>query len=445
MLHKIKYQRRKKPGKPGLKRELGLLEATFAGTGIILGAGIYALIGEAAGIAGSSLWISFLISALVAAFTGLSYAELSSMYPKDSGEAEYGEKAFNKRIGFLLAWLIIFEGVVSSAAVALGFGGYLAGLINSIIPIPIVIGAILCIVLFSFVNFWGIKESSRFNIFSTLIEAGGLILIVILGISYYGKVDYFEMAHGFGGVISAAALIFFAFIGFEAIVKLSEETKNAAKIIPKALMYSIAISTLLYVLVAIASVSILGWQTLAASSAPLADVAAAVMGSKAFLILAIIALFSTANTVLMILVTTARILYGIGQKFNKIKFMSIIHNKRRTPYLAVFFCMFVAIIFALIGDIKIVAEVTNFAIFSTFILINGALLSLRKKYPKQKRPFKVPFNIGTINVPAFFGILITAGLMFYLSQSWKVYLGGAILILAGLATFSLLENKNKRN
>jgi basic amino acid/polyamine antiporter, APA family len=434
---------RRKSKQPKLKRELGLMEATFAGLGIILGAGIYALIGQAAGIAGNSLWLSFFISALVATFTGLSYAELSSMYPKDSGEAEYGEKAFNKRVGFLLAWLIIFEGVVSAAAVALGFGGYLASLISQYVALPIVIGAIICIMAFSFLNFWGIKESSGFNIISTLIEGGGLILIVILGLSYFGKVDYLEMAHGWGGTVSAAALIFFAFIGFEAIVKLSEETKHAAKIIPKALIYSIAISTVLYVLVAIASVSILGWQTLAASSAPLADVAAAVMGSKAFLLLAVIALFSTANTVLMILVTTARMLYGIGQKFPKIKFMSIIHNKRRTPWIAVVFCMILAIAFALIGDIKIVAEVTNFAIFSTFIIINAALLSLRRKYPKQKRPFKVPLSIGWFNIPAFVGILITTALLFYLSHNWEIYAGGAILIAAGLVAFSFLESKNK--
>ena len=435
---------RRKAKKPKLKRELGILEATFAGTGIILGAGIYALIGEAAGIAGNSVWVSFLIAALVAALTGLSYAELSSMYPKDSGEAEYAEKAYNKRIGFLLAWLIIFEGVVSAAAVALGFGGYLAGLISNYVSLPIVMGAIICIVLFSFMNFWGIKESSQFNIVSTLIEGGGLILITILGISYFGNVDYFEMANGFGGVVSSAALIFFAFIGFEAIVKLSEETKNAAKIIPRALMYSIGISTVLYVLVAISSVSILGWQALAASSAPLADVAAAVLGSKAFLLLAVIALFSTANTVLMILVTTARMMYGIGNKFKKLKWMSIIHNKRRTPYLAVLFVMILSIVFALIGDIKIVAEVTNFAIFATFIIINGALLALRKKLPKQKRPFKIPGNIGWFNIPAFIGIIITTGLLFYLSQDWRIYAGGGVLIAAGLCTFTLLERSNNK-
>jgi APA family basic amino acid/polyamine antiporter len=176
----------------------------------------------------------------------------------------------------------------------------------------------------------------------------------------------------------------------------------------------------------------------------LADVAAAVLGSKAFLLLAVIALFSTANTVLMILVTTARMLYGIGGKFKKIKFMSVIHKKRRTPYLAVIFCMIVAIAFACIGDIKIVAEVTNFAIFTTFILINGALILLRKKAPKQKRPFKVPFSVGWFNVPAFVGILVTTGLLLYVSRDLRVYIGGGVLILMGLITYTFLENKNSK-
>jgi basic amino acid/polyamine antiporter, APA family len=428
--------------KPKLKRELGIWQATFAGLGIILGAGIYALIGQAAGIGGNSIWISFFISAVVATFTGISYAELSSMYPKDAGEAEYGEQAFNKRTGFLLAWLMIFQGVISAAAVALGFGGYLAGLISAYIALPIVIGAILCIVVFSFINFWGIKESSEFNIVSTLIEGGGLILIVVLGLSYFGKVDYMAMPNGITGTISAAALIFFAFIGFEAIVKLSEETKNAAKIIPKALIYSIAISTVLYVLVAIAAVSILPWEILAASKAPLADVAAAVMGAKAFVLLAVIALFSTANTVLMILVTTARILYGIGQKFKKIEYMSIIHDKRRTPWIAVIICMVATIAFALLGDIRLVAEITNFSIFVTFILVNAALLNLRRIKPKQKRPFKVPFSIGWVNIPAVIGMVITAALLFYVSQDWIVYAGGGVLIVSGLIVYSYLESCN---
>jgi len=439
-MRKFLCPRRK--NKPTLKKELGLMEATFAGVGIILGAGIYALIGEAAGIAGNSVWLSFLIGAIVAAFTGLSYAELSSMYPKDAGEYLYAEKAFSEHIGFLVAFLVIFEGVVSAAAVALGFGGYLASLLNPFVAIPIIGLALLCIVIYSIVNYRGIRETAWLNIVFTLLEVGGLILIIALGLSYMGTVDILEMPNSYGGLFSAAALIFFAFIGFEAIVKLSEETRNARKIIPKALVLSIVISTVIYVLVAIAAVSILGWTALGASKAPLADVASAVLGAKAFVLLAVIALFSTSNTVLMILVTTSRLLYGIAQKYKKIKIFSIIHKKRCTPWVAVIFTMIVAMMFAMIGDIKMVAEVTNFAIFATFIIINGALISLRYKQPNTKRVFKVPLSIGKFPILPLIGIITCVFLIAYLSLI--VILGGVILCAIGYGAFFAIKNASKK-
>jgi len=297
------------PKRPHLKRELGLFQAVAAGVGIILGAGIYVLIGQAAGVAGNAVWLSFLLGALIAACTGLSYAELSSMYPKDAGEYLYTEKAFSEKLGWLTAFLIVFQGIVSAAAVALGFGGYLSRLLEPYFIVPIILLALFCVLFFSWINYRGIKETARFNTLFTLIEVGGLILIIFAAIKSYGRVNIFELTTGMSGVLSAASLIFFAYIGFESIVKLSEETKSPQKIIPRALVWSIIISTILYILTAIAAVSLLDWNILATSKAPLADAAATVFGSNAFLVLALIALFSTANTVLMILVTTSRMLF----------------------------------------------------------------------------------------------------------------------------------------
>src|SRR3972149_7651489 len=117
--------------KVALKRELGLLEVTLSGVGIILGAGIYAIIGKASGLTGNSLWISFAISALIAIFTGLSYAELSSLFPKASAEYEYTANAFGRRLAFIIGWLVILSGVIGASTVALGFGGYLKALFST--------------------------------------------------------------------------------------------------------------------------------------------------------------------------------------------------------------------------------------------------------------------------------------------------------------------------
>ncbi len=423
-----------------LRRDLGLTEATFAGVGIILGAGIYALIGKAAGTAGNAVWISFLLASLVAAFTGLSYAELSSRFPKDSGEYVYAQKAFSKKIGWLIAWLIIFAGIVSAATVALGFAGYFKVLFAGFITVPLVVAAIVLIAVFSFVNFYGIRETAKLNIIFTILEIGGLIAIIIFSIRFIGtrSIDYMEMANGWPGVFSAAALIFFAFIGFESIIKLSEETRNARKIIPKALILSIAISTILYILVVLGAITIMGWDELGRSSAPLADVAAIAFGSKAFLILSVIALFSTANTVLLILVTTTRMMYGLGNEYPKIGLFSRIHSARKTPWIAVIAVMATSMLFSLIGDIKLIAEITNFSIFVVFAVVNAALIAIRNKLPcPDNRCFRMPLNIKNFPVLSLFGVVTS--LFMLANLSYIAIVGGVIISIIGYAVFFFVK------
>src|SRR3989344_4753485 len=287
---------------PQLKKELGLFQLTLAGIGVILGAGIYALIGVASGVAGNALWLSFIIGAVIAMLTGFSYAELSSMFKKDAGEYDYIEYGLNKKIAFLIGITIIFAGIVTAATVSLGFAGYFSAIFKT----PLVLTALIVTLVLSFINYYGIKQSSWFNSVSTVVETLGLLIIIALGFKYIGSVNYLEMPNGFNGVLQATALIFFAFLGFDNIIKLAEETKDTRKVMPKAIILSIVISSIIYILVAISAVSILGWNALSTSSAPLADVAAKSFCGVAFLVLAVIALFSTSNTVLITLVTTSR-------------------------------------------------------------------------------------------------------------------------------------------
>ncbi|MFH0868935.1 MAG: amino acid permease, partial [archaeon] len=168
-----------------LKRSLGLLEATFYGLGTIIGAGIYVLIGKAAGLAGNAVWAAFAIGALIAAFTGLSYAELSAMFSKSSGEYIYVEKAFNKRLAFLVGWLLIIGGIVGAATVALGFAGYF----NAIFHTPLIPVAIILICLLSLLSLWGIKQSAMVDMVGTLIVIGALGAIVAFGSQHFGSVN----------------------------------------------------------------------------------------------------------------------------------------------------------------------------------------------------------------------------------------------------------------
>ncbi len=408
-----------------LKRELGLLEVTLSGIGIILGAGIYALIGKAAALAGNSVWLSFAIASLIAVFTGLSYAELSSMFPKASAEHEYVRNAFGKKLAFVIGWLIILSGVIGAATVALGFGGYF----NAFFKVPVIPSAIVLIVALSFLLFYGIKETARFVMIATLIETAGLVIVIFIGLPYLGKVDYFEMPYGWTGVFQASALVFFAYTGFESIVKLSEETKSPEKTIPKGLMLAIVVSIFLYVTVAVSAVSVMGWERLSTSDAPFADLAFFAFGSDAFILLTAIALFATANTVLMMMLGSSRIIYGMADSRTLPAILASVHTSRRTPWTAILVTMAVSILFIFAGDIAFVANVDNFTLFVTFFIINAALIFLRYKEPGMKRPFKVPLNAGRLPLLPFLGMLSCVFMLAQLEE--KVILTGVLLVVLG--------------
>ncbi len=418
----------------GLKKTLGLFETSLYGIGIILGAGIYAIIGEGVGITGNSLWLSFIIAAFIASFTGLSYAELSSMFPKTAAEYVYTKKAFNKdSLSFLIGWIFIWAGVVSAATVSIAFAGYFSRLFGTEI-IPVAIGLIISL---SILNFIGIKQSSRFNIISTIIEVSGLLIIIALGMNFIGSgnINYFDMPNGLNGLITSAALIFFAFIGFEDIVNISEETKNARSVIPRALLISLAVSTILYVLVSISAVSIMDWRQLATSKAPLTDVAVKAMGSEATLLLSFIALFATGNTVLIMLIAVSRFLYGMAKNNTLPRFLSKIHSKRRTPYISIFVTMVSASFAVMLGNLKTVAELTNTGIFIIYFFVNASLIFLRFRKPYLRREFTSPINIGKFPVLAFLGAITCIGMLFYFNIS--VILMETIIIAAGLVFYKL--------
>jgi len=422
---------------PTLKRELGLLGVTLCGIGIILGAGIYALVGKAAGMAGNGVWLSFLIAAIVAAFSGLSYAELSSMYPKAGAEYVYTKNAFGRRMAFFIGWMVIFSGVIAAPAVALGFGGYL----NAITDLPIIPSALGIIFLLCLVMFWGIKESAWLAIVGTLIEAGGLLLIVFIGLPYLGSVDYFEFPE-INHIISAAALIFFAFIGFEEITRLSEETRNPGKNIPRAVIIAIFVSVILYVLVALSAISVVGWEGLGMSDAPLAEVASVEMGEEEFLLLAVIALFATGNTVLLVMIAASRIVFGMGRDKSLPVHLGKIHKGRRTPWVAIAAVGIVAALFVLIGEIEMVANLTNFTIFVTFMAINAALIWLRYKQPNIERPFRTPLNIGWFPILPVFGFITSLFMLLYLGTEIIMY--GMMLVILGFVVYEVLEMLKKK-
>ena len=173
------------------------------------------------------------------------------MFKDDGGEYDYAEKAFNKKTAWVVGMLVLATGFISAAAVALGFGRYLSAMTGSG---NVILFGVLLILVMTIINVLGIKQSSFFNIICTIIEFAGLFFIAAFGFKYLGNANYLDLAQGMHGVFKAAALVFFAYMGFESIVKLTEETKNPEKTIPKALVLSVIISAVLYVLVALIAV-----------------------------------------------------------------------------------------------------------------------------------------------------------------------------------------------
>jgi APA family basic amino acid/polyamine antiporter len=426
--------------KTGLKREIGLFSLILYGVGIILGAGVYALIGKAAGMAGNSVWASFIVAAIVGSFTGLSYAELTSVFPKEAAEYVYVKNAFkNNMMAFLIGWIEICADMIAASAVALGFAGYFSAIFGT----PIVLTAIGLLAVLSLVNFWGIKQSTKINVICSLVEVGGLILVILLGARYFGSVNYFDTPYGFTGILGASALIFFAFIGFEDIANVSEEVKNPRKNLPKSILASIAITTILYVLVSIAVVSVVDWHELATSTAPLATVASNVFGPNAFFIMSFIALFATGNTVLVLLIVGSREIYGIARDGILPKILSRLNKKRGTPYVSILFVAAVTILFVFLSDIKIVASITDFGTFLVYIFVNASVIILRYTKPNIKRPFKLPLSIGKFPIISFLGLTTSVLLMLNL-EPFTVLLGLALLA-TGIPIFWYLKGNIQKS
>ena len=399
-----------------LRKALGLREAIIYGVGVILGAGIYALIGEAAGIAGNSLWISFLFGAIIASFTALSYAELSSIFPKEAAEFSYVKNSTgSSMLAFVVQYFAFISLIVSAPAVAYAFGGYFTGFIG----IGIFIGAAGLIIILSALNFIGMRESAKFNNVATIIEAAGLVLIIALGASMIGSVNYLEVPGnpidltGFAmPIVAATALVFFAYLGFEELANIAEETRDAKKNIPIAVIASLGIATVLYILVSIVAVSVVPYGELSGSTEPVALIAERAAGGGFGSLLGLIALFATANTVLVLLIVSSRMLYGMAAQGSLPRIFSDIHERTGTPWFSVLFSCIAALAFlTVVNDLGNLALLTNMAIFVSFFAVNASLIIIRLYLPHFHPGFRAPFNIGNFPVTALLGALASLAML----------------------------------
>lgn len=413
-----------------LRRTLGLWQLTVSGVGIVIGAGIYVLIGEAAAEAGSMLWLSFLLAAILAGLTGLSYAELAGLFPTAGAEYEFARQAFNEFIGFIAGWMMIAANLVAAAAVSIGFAQYL----RHFVDIDVSVGAIGLLAVLTAIVISGVHRSIWLSVLLVIAQVGGLLLVIGAGAPHVENYSLVEGA-SVSGVLAASALVFFAFIGFDEIVTLSEETLDAARVVPRALLLALGISTLLYVAVGIVAVSAVGAEALSTSERPLALVMDDVLGGRSASVMAALALAATMNTTLLVLTAAARLIYSMSRGGALPPVFEHLGSRGQAPWVAALAGFAVAVPFALSGQIGLVAEVTNFAVYAIFIIVNLAVIRLRSTQPLAERSFRIPMSVGPVPITAVLGLATIALMTAYLRpEAWAL---GVLMVLSGMGAWFL--------
>lgn len=391
-----------------LAKNLGLPMLVFYGIGMTLGAGIYSIIGKAAGHTGDTLWWSFLFAGVAAALTALSYAEVSAMYPKAGAEYVYLENTFPKKhwLASIAGYSMAFAGATTASTVALAFAGYL----SAFVPVSQVFAALILVAVVGALAVYGVRESGWVNLVFTLIEISGLFIVIYLGFQS-GKITESLSSVPDAGTFRGAALIIFAFFGFENIVNLASEAKNPERDLPRAIFICLVVALTLYIGVSLSALALLPAQRLAESDSALMT-AVQSAGKNWGSVLGVIALFSTANTALISLIGASRVLYGMSDGKALPKSFAKVLPKRKTPWLVSLIAIAVCVAFLpLKGGLETVASVSSFATMAAFFLVNLSVIVLRFREPKKKRPFRIPGAVGNVPLAPVLGGLATSFLM----------------------------------
>ena len=366
---------------PTLRRAISLPLLVFYGLGVTIGAGIYVLVGATVAQAGVYAPVSFLVAAFVMLFSASSFGELSGRFPQSAGEAAYVEAAFRiPSLTVLTGALLLAAGTISAAAIAVGCAGYVALLV----PLPLWMIIALTVLFSGFIAAWGIVESVRFSAVLTVVEVLGLVVVVITGIWYQTDIiialpTVFPQSSDTPALTSigvASLLAFFAFIGFDGMVNVVEETENPARNMPMGIFITLVITTLLYFSVAAVAVLLLPLDDLGQSAAPISLLYKSLTGMSPTAI-TLIAIAATLNGVVIQAILSARIIYGMANVGRLPKGLAQLDARTRTPLLATGLVTVGTLAFALLFPINILAERTSQVVLVVFILINLALLRIK--------------------------------------------------------------------
>lgn len=384
-----------------LRRALNTPLLTLYGLGVTVGAGIYVLVGATAAQAGPFAPVSFLLAAVVVAFTAFSYAELSTRHPVSAGEAAYVEAGFGAGwLATLVGLAVALSGMVSAAAVAIGAAAYL----HDLTLVPQEVLTVLVVGIMGLIALWGITQSVTVAAIITVIEISGLILVILWGF-FVAPPQGFELAEMLPplqgphwiGIGAASLLAFFAFVGFEDMANVAEEVKDPAHTLPRAILWTLALAAILYVATTAAVLVAVPIETLATSSAPLLLVFDTASGrmQQAFAVVAIVA---TVNGVLIQMIMASRVLYGLADRQHLPAVLAMVSRRTQTPAVATVAVCLITVLLALALPIEALAERTAQIVLFVFVLVNAALLRLKQAGDPGGEFFRVPWLVPVLGV-----------------------------------------------
>lgn len=420
--------------KPGLARRVGPVMLLLFIVGDMLGGGIYTLVGEVGGEVGGAIWAAFAAAFILAALTACAYAELVSKYPKAAGAALYTNKAFHRPFfTFMVAFAVMASGITSASTLARGFAGDALGEFVDVRVIPVAIAFLIVVAL---INARGIAESVRVNALLTLIEVGGLILIIVIGFAALGDADadfsrnleFKEGVTPFFAILSGAGLAFYALIGFEDSVNIAEEVHEPSRNYPRILFGGLAIAGTLYLLVTLVASGVVPTAELAGSSAPLV-----LVGEQGPLgldpkVFAAITLFALANGALINMIMASRLVYGMAEEGIVPGFFGRVLSGRRTPITAIVFTTVIGLILVSTGDLGTLADTTVLLLLCAFTIVNIAVLVLRRDEVGHDH-FRAP------TIAPILGAIVCVVLI--VDNEGEIFLRAGLLLLLGAVLWVL--------
>jgi amino acid transporter len=409
--------------------------------GDVLGAGVYALVGEVAGEVGGAIWVPLLVALLLALLTATSYAELVTKYPRAGGSAVFAQKAFRRpEIAFLVGYCMLAAGVTSAAGLALAFAGDYLGVF---LDVPAVPAALVFLALVAALNARGIQESLRANTVMTLVESSGLVLVVVLGALVLGRGDgdlgragqFPEGTSAASAVLAAAVLAYYSFVGFETSANVAEEVRDVRRVYPRALFGALLTAGVLYVLVGLAASVVVDPGQLAGSSGPLLEVVRAADVGIPDRLFSAVALVAVANGALLTMIMASRMAFGLAEQRLLPAALGRVLPGRRTPWVAIVATTVVAMLLTVTGDLGELANTVVLLLLLVFLSTNTAVLVLRRDRVAADH-FRAPVVLPVLG--------IASCLLLLSQQTAGSWLRAAVLLAVGLVLYLLSRLATRR-